>query len=689
MIRRYRILSLIILCSAAHAATYTTTFPATENPISEGGKWVGGSTAGGSLWGNVQTTPGLAFGVSLPTQFGDPTAILTGTWGPNQTVQGTVQVTGPITGGCCREIELRLRNTISTNSISGYEAYCSILSSNPYCHIARWNGANGSYCNIETGSSSNYAHNGDVLKATITGTSTTVITLFRNGTQELVATDTGQSCSPGGAGGPFTSGTPGIGFYDQTDNNWSDWGFTYFGATDDSHTYFAQSCSRTDVNAVINGGIHTAVDGDTILVPAGSCTWTSSVAAPSNIGLAIEGSGTPASSGTTSGASSTCSSTIITDNISTSGAALLSMSPTIGNSLSRISCMKLLPTVPNPGFGSPLQILGTCSSSGCPSLRIDNITAPSTWAANGIADDTFVIPVNLFGVADHNTIGDTQPASNGIDFLNPAHASWKGVGSYGDNSWATADTFGTVQTFYAENNVLNFALITDSDTNLGTGGGARFVCRFNTVNSVSTGGGCSAHGTDTTGRARGARQVEVYGNTGTCTNASQGCSAFGPGRSSVSITFGNSFTNSGGGFFKGMSTLDAQRRWRPDSPWGACDGTSAWDVNDGTTYFSGTVSAVTSSSGNYTITAGSPGWTTNQWQSNGSPYAFVDVTQSFGYEIASNTSNSLTTYQTGNNFGVNVPTNGDSIQILRSTVCMDQPSRGAGFAGHRNYPDSG
>jgi len=69
---------------------YSTTFSQTENPIREGGRWVGGSDAGASLWAggrlwtggrlwdNVQTASGMAYGVDEPTQFGDPTAILTG-----------------------------------------------------------------------------------------------------------------------------------------------------------------------------------------------------------------------------------------------------------------------------------------------------------------------------------------------------------------------------------------------------------------------------------------------------------------------------------------------------------------------------------------------------------------------------------------------------------------------------------
>src|SRR5262252_1498365 len=107
---------MVFAITSAHGASYTTNFPLTENPISEGGHWIGGQSAGGNLWGNVATTPGKAFGVSQPTQYGDPTALLTGSWGPDQTAQGTVKISGSIpTSGCCREIELRLRQTISPN----------------------------------------------------------------------------------------------------------------------------------------------------------------------------------------------------------------------------------------------------------------------------------------------------------------------------------------------------------------------------------------------------------------------------------------------------------------------------------------------------------------------------------------------------------------------------------------------
>jgi hypothetical protein len=241
--------------SATSAASvrhpYSTTFPLTENPISESGNWIGGSSAGatfaslwargriwrgGRLWGNVQTASGLAYGVSEPTEFGDPTAILTGKWGPAQTATARVKINKVPAGRCCHEVELRLRTTISPHSITGYEAYCSVMPNNPYCHIARWNGPNGSYWNFETGKSAIYLNDGDVIEATATGTNPTVITLYRNGAQILQATDSGSAGGGFGAFGPWTSGNPGIGFYDNSDSNWEYFGFSSFNVTDGSHS---------------------------------------------------------------------------------------------------------------------------------------------------------------------------------------------------------------------------------------------------------------------------------------------------------------------------------------------------------------------------------------------------------------------------------------------------------------------
>src|SRR5271154_3927988 len=68
-------------------------------------------------------------------------------------------------------------------------------------------------------------------------------------------------------------------------------------------TYTAASCNYSDVNAVINGPTHVAVNGDTIVIPAtGSpCTWTTGIAI-NGVGIDIAGTGTPNTGGSTVGA---------------------------------------------------------------------------------------------------------------------------------------------------------------------------------------------------------------------------------------------------------------------------------------------------------------------------------------------------------------------------------------------------
>ena len=235
-----------VSANAAGVHSYSTDFRRVENPMSEGGVWMGGSYGGaslregghfwrgGRLWGDVQTDSGFAFGVDEPTKFGDPTAILTGNWGPDQTVTAVVKVKSTPEKGCCHEVELRLRTTISPLSITGYEAYCSIIPTSPYCHIARWNGPNGSYWNFELNSPATYLKNGDVIKATVIGTNPSVITFYKNGEQIMQAIDTGAAGGGFGAFGPWASGNPGIGFYDDLDDDWRDFGLSSFNATDAS-----------------------------------------------------------------------------------------------------------------------------------------------------------------------------------------------------------------------------------------------------------------------------------------------------------------------------------------------------------------------------------------------------------------------------------------------------------------------
>jgi hypothetical protein len=101
---------------------YSTSFRADESPISEGGLWINGHAVGLD-WKDVTTVSGLAFGAdsSGDPHYDDPTAILSGVWGPDQTVQAKVHTVNQNSDHVYEEVEIRLRTTISPHRNSGYE----------------------------------------------------------------------------------------------------------------------------------------------------------------------------------------------------------------------------------------------------------------------------------------------------------------------------------------------------------------------------------------------------------------------------------------------------------------------------------------------------------------------------------------------------------------------------------------
>jgi chitodextrinase len=192
---------------------YTTTFPLTENPISENGSWINGGTVGLD-WGNIKTTSGHAWPTSMPSQYGDPTAVLAGTWGPTQMISAVVDLVNRPTGGDA-EVELRLRSSITSHSCSGYEFLYSVYGS--YAQIVRWNGPLGSYNYLNQNMPNPGALiTGDVLTATITNST---MYFFKNGNLLGTATDS-----------TFSGGSPGIGFYPNQVSTLN-WGFSSFSAT--------------------------------------------------------------------------------------------------------------------------------------------------------------------------------------------------------------------------------------------------------------------------------------------------------------------------------------------------------------------------------------------------------------------------------------------------------------------------
>ena len=200
--------------------TYVTKLVLTEDPISENGNWISGRAVGID-WANVATTPDLAYGTeSGGGGYDDSTALLTGTWGPDQMAEATVYSINQ-NDNIYEEIELRLRSSLSTHRSTGYEInFRCLKTAYGYTQIVRWDGLLGKFKYLASQEDANYGvANGDVVRATIVGN---IITAYINGVRVLRAKDD-----------TYATGNPGIGFFlrGRIGVN-KDYGFTNFKASD-------------------------------------------------------------------------------------------------------------------------------------------------------------------------------------------------------------------------------------------------------------------------------------------------------------------------------------------------------------------------------------------------------------------------------------------------------------------------
>jgi hypothetical protein len=167
-------------------------------------------------WKNARTTPGLAFGTQTGNGgYDDTVALLTGAWGPDQTVEATLYTIN-LNPNIFEEVELRLRSSLSANSCTGYEVLFGL---NGYIQIVRWNGPLGNFTALASAPVPAGITTGNVVKATIVGST---ITAYINGVQKLQVIDS-----------TYPSGRPGMGFFLQGAGGVnSDSGFTRFTASD-------------------------------------------------------------------------------------------------------------------------------------------------------------------------------------------------------------------------------------------------------------------------------------------------------------------------------------------------------------------------------------------------------------------------------------------------------------------------
>ena len=192
------------------ASVFPTTWPATENPVSQGSIWTQGLDVGLD-WQNTQSTggsPGIGWGTgSSPVSDNDNISIVKGLYSTTKHyAQITINKVGGYTPPSTHETEVLVGFDITAHSAKGYEmdfAWGANL------QPVRWNGALNDFITtvFTTVSGAPFLPNdGDVIKVIFDSTSgSPVITVFQNGAQQVQYTDT--------TAGKITSGAPGMGFF--------------------------------------------------------------------------------------------------------------------------------------------------------------------------------------------------------------------------------------------------------------------------------------------------------------------------------------------------------------------------------------------------------------------------------------------------------------------------------------------
>lgn len=312
-------------------------------------------------------------------------------------------------------------------------------------------------------------------------------------------------------------------------------------------TINAATCAAADVQAAIN----LAADGDTMLIPAGTCHWTQTVwvgtdwPALSTKGLTIQGAG--------------IGQTIIVDDVpkGVNPDQTFRIHTQLGKPF-RLTGLTIQGGNTGTGSQGTIQITGTSQT-----VRVDHIHVyrPKCPALRFFG--------SMYGVVDHSIFDTTGIFTNAIHIW---HDSWDGK-SYGDGSWADASYFGSEKFIFIEDNIFQEdpAFVPVAGMNDGLSGG-RFVLRYNTLYHSAT----QVHGTDSGGRNRSARAYEIYNNVYDFQNVGN------PNFTAVflgggtGVIYNNTFT---GNYVHGIIVRNRRSDGENWQPFGNCNGAGVYDGN--------------------------------------------------------------------------------------------------------------
>ena len=418
----------------------------------------------------------------------------------------------------------------------------------------------------------------------------------------------------------------------------------------------------------VSNAIGSAVDGDTVAVPAGTATWTDQLVVTKAITLMGKTT-------TDSVAGTAQDNTTITSN--TTAASLIQLntcSPasTCGAKTYRITGITFRDARATKHV---IAIRGQSNQA-----RVDHCHFGINYSS------VILITDGVYGVADHNVMavcGGCQPFKGDNGNVGSSDGS-------GDAAWALPAEWSSGHFFFIEDN-----LFTGGGTNLrgiyDVTIGGKAVIRYNKlVNMVLSG----AHGTEGGQGVRGSRALAMYGNT--ISNTISGTPG---GTRSGGILFYNN-TEISKPASPNHFTLSYYREYTSfaGGSWKGANGANSWDINEteGTStstigtggynaghfshvYASGTVA---SGSGTSLKSSGAPNWPTDKWK-NFQVRRVSDGKLSFIWGNSSDTLNLESSCINGGCTEANPKDstwwkNGDQYEIRRVLVALDQSGRGQG-----------
>jgi hypothetical protein len=400
----------------------------------------------------------------------------------------------------------------------------------------------------------------------------------------------------------------------------------------------AKSCEE----GAVQNAVDSARNGDVVAVPAGHCTWTATVRVTA--GITLKGAG--------------ADQTIVVDE--TPG-DVVDLNTAGGRSYRVTGFTFRRGHAAKTRFDARIiHVNGETTS-----FRIDNNTFDLSERDKPAARSIH-IQGSVLGVIDHNRFLSAG-GSRGTIYVQ--HPRWGGGNnSFGDGSWADESHWGTGRFVFIEDNTFRAPegrnmFTMDSDH------GGRFVFRHNTI----VNGNVPTHGTETGGRSRGSRAVEIYRNRAT---HSPSFAVFVRLRAGTGLIFDNNVSG-----FQHLVALNNNRSTTGFGTWKSCDGTFPFDDNDAALYDSGTHNGT---SGELTLTDTTKAWRVDAWARG---YSVRNVTKKIGSYVTSNTANTITLAAPAGGKATKFDP-GDRYEIRRATVCMDAPGSGKGelLSGHDPGP---